>query len=133
MPRVEGTPHPVDVHVGAFLRARRNQQGLSQQSVAKALNLSLQQIQKYETGDNRISASRLWAFCGLLHCPVADVFAGLDGDFLHVQPAEPDPILIFAGLPGALEVARAWPRLPVTMRTAVLNVMRAAIVDEAAG
>jgi len=56
MPRF---PHPVDVHVGARISARRTAIGLSQVVLAERLGISAQQVQKYEAGTNRISASRL--------------------------------------------------------------------------
>lgn len=52
--------HPIDVHVGKRLRLRRLALGYSQQTLAKMMDLTFQQIQKYEKGTNRISASRLY-------------------------------------------------------------------------
>lgn len=52
-------PEPVDVHVGAKLRSTRKLQGVSQQAIAAQVGVTFQQIQKYERGDNRISASML--------------------------------------------------------------------------
>ena len=54
-----GTPRPVDVHVGARLRQRRTLLGMSQEKLGEAVELTFQQIQKYERGANRIGASRL--------------------------------------------------------------------------
>ena len=133
MPRPAEPPHPVDIHVGAFLRARRLKVGLSQHATAAALGVSMQQVQKYESGLNRISASRLWAFCLLLKCEPSEAYAGLSGDFHKAQPSEPDPVLQFTGVPHALEVVEIWPRLPSGMRTAVLNLMRAAVAEQQSG
>ena len=55
----EGNPNPIDVHVGNRIRLRRQLLGLSQEKLAKLLGLTFQQIQKYEKGMNRISASRM--------------------------------------------------------------------------
>ena len=52
------TPNPVDLHVGARVRMRRKQKGISQEALANRLKLTFQQVQKYERGANRISASR---------------------------------------------------------------------------
>lgn len=52
-------PDPVDVHVGARIRAARKLKGLSQQALAESLGVTFQQVQKYERGANRISASML--------------------------------------------------------------------------
>jgi len=59
-------PDPVDVHVGARLRLRRLQVGMNQGALAKAIRVTFQQVQKYERGANRLSASRLYAACGVL-------------------------------------------------------------------
>ena len=50
----------VDDHVGRRLRARRKELGISQEKLANVLGISFQQVQKYESGVNRVSASRLW-------------------------------------------------------------------------
>jgi transcriptional regulator with XRE-family HTH domain len=59
-------PEPTDKHVGMGVRARRMMLGLSQENLADGVGLTFQQIQKYEKGTNRISASRLQAFAGIL-------------------------------------------------------------------
>ncbi|MDX2027782.1 MAG: helix-turn-helix domain-containing protein [Alphaproteobacteria bacterium] len=66
-----GKPDPVDVFLGSLLRTRRNLLGMSQEHLGKASGLTFQQIQKYERGTNRISASRLFHLAGLLNVPVA--------------------------------------------------------------
>lgn len=70
-------PHPVDVHVGRRVRGQRAQQGLSQTAMADRLGLTFQQLQKYESGANRISASRLWQIAETLEMPVAWFFEGI--------------------------------------------------------
>ena len=71
-------PHPVDIHVGHRVRVRRTLNGLSQTTLAEALGLTFQQLQKYESGANRVSASRLWAISNVLDVPIAWFFAGID-------------------------------------------------------
>lgn len=71
--------HPVDVHVGKRLRLRRNMLGMSQEAMARAVGITFQQIQKYERGVNRMSASRLYEFSSVLRVPVHYFFEGLDG------------------------------------------------------
>jgi transcriptional regulator with XRE-family HTH domain len=73
------TAAAVDAHVGARLRQRRKELDISQQRLPDASGLAYQQIGKYESGRNRISASQLWHFAGLLKAPVAYFFAGLPG------------------------------------------------------
>ena len=70
----DGNPDPVDVHVGSRLRLRRTLIGMSQEQLAAALNITFQQVQKYERGTNRISASRLYQASRTLGVPVAWFF-----------------------------------------------------------
>ncbi len=64
-------PHPVDVHVGQRIRVRRTLRGMSQMQVAEALGLTFQQLQKYEKGSNRVSASRLFELSQILDVPTS--------------------------------------------------------------
>ena len=59
--RGTGVPNPIDVEVGGRIRTRRLLLGMNQQALADALDLTFQQVQKYEHGANRVSASRLAA------------------------------------------------------------------------
>ncbi|GAA0627667.1 hypothetical protein GCM10009422_25860 [Brevundimonas kwangchunensis] len=70
-------PDPVDRHVGYRLASLRKRRGFSQSDLGRCLGLSFQQIQKYETGANRISSSRLWAAAMALDVRVDDFFDGL--------------------------------------------------------
>ena len=70
-------PHPVDVHVGQRLRMRRTLLGMSQEKVAEALGLTFQQLQKYEKGANRVSASRLHELSQILDVPQSFFFEEL--------------------------------------------------------
>jgi transcriptional regulator with XRE-family HTH domain len=69
----------IDQHVGQRLRERRTVMGLSQTALADGLGIAFQQIQKYETGFNRIAASRLYACAQLLDVPPEYFFEGLEG------------------------------------------------------
>ncbi len=71
-------PDPVDIHVGLRLRERRTLLGMSQSELGGRVGLTFQQIQKYERGSNRISASRLFQFAGILGIEVDHFFAGLE-------------------------------------------------------
>ena len=71
-------PDYVDVHVGTQVRARRILLGLSQEKLAEGLGITFQQVQKYERGSNRISASRLYNIAQLLDVPITYFFEGLD-------------------------------------------------------
>ena len=70
--------HPVDVHVGKRVRHRRWMVGMTQQQLGDIVGIKFQQIQKYETGMNRISASRLWDISDALGVPISFFFEGLD-------------------------------------------------------
>lgn len=72
------TPHPIDVHVGARVRARRRLLGITQERLGEALGLTFQQVQKYERGSNRISASRLFELSRILAVPVTYFYEGAE-------------------------------------------------------
>lgn len=76
-------PNPVDRHVGARLRMRRIQVGLSQEKLGEALGITFQQIQKYEKGSNRIGASRLQLAAKVLAVPVNYFFDGAQTEGLE--------------------------------------------------
>lgn len=67
-------PNPVDIHVGGRLRMRRSMMGMSQEALAESVGLTFQQVQKYERGANRVSASRLYQFSKILDVPVSYFF-----------------------------------------------------------
>lgn len=72
--------HPVDVHVGRKIKQMRALRRLSQTDVAQKLNLSFQQIQKYEIGSNRVAASRLYELSKIFGVPTSYFFDGLPDD-----------------------------------------------------
>ena len=72
--------HPVDVHVGKRVRHRRWMVGMTQQQLGEIVGIKFQQIQKYETGMNRISASRLWDIAQALDVSISFFFEGFDGE-----------------------------------------------------
>jgi transcriptional regulator with XRE-family HTH domain len=91
--RGPGTPHPVDIHVGSRIRARRRLLGLSLKILANALGVTLQQVQKYEMGETRVSAARLSAIANTLCVPVAFFFANSPVDAaLAARVEQPETI-----------------------------------------
>ncbi len=70
-------PHPVDVHVGAMVRALRTAQGMSQSKLAEMIGVSFPQVQKYEKGTNRISVSTLYMISQVLSVPPGYFFEDL--------------------------------------------------------
>ena len=84
-------PHPVDVHVGGRLRLRRRLLEMSQTNLGNALGVTFQQVQKYERGANRISASRLFQISQVLDAPISYFFDDMPGLRGGVQePSAPD-------------------------------------------
>lgn len=81
-----GEPNPVDVHVGSRIRMRRNLLGWSQEKLGSMLGLTFQQVQKYEKGLNRVSASRLWDFSVVLNIPVSFFFEDMGKDVAQQAP-----------------------------------------------
>jgi transcriptional regulator with XRE-family HTH domain len=86
MPR--NGPDPIDKHVGTKLRARRTKLGMSQTTLADALGMSFQQVQKYEKGANRIGAGRLQHIAQILKLPVQSFFEGLPEDEQRRAPTD---------------------------------------------
>jgi transcriptional regulator with XRE-family HTH domain len=70
---------PVDVQIGQRLRQKRWLSRMTQQQLADAVGIRFQQIQKYESGANRISAARLWRMAQALDVPISFFYAGIDG------------------------------------------------------
>jgi transcriptional regulator with XRE-family HTH domain len=70
------SPNPTDKHVGSRVRMRRMMLGMSQEKLGDALDLTFQQVQKYEKGTNRIGASRLQQIAHSLQVPVSFFFEG---------------------------------------------------------
>jgi len=79
-PPTASNPNPIDVHVGARVRQRRNLLGMSQERLGEALGLTFQQVQKYERGANRVGASRLFELAKALGVPVSYFFDDLPTD-----------------------------------------------------
>lgn len=67
------TPHPVDIAVGANIRRLRRARKISQEALAAKIDLTFQQVQKYERGSNRVSCSKLMEICAALECSPLDV------------------------------------------------------------
>src|SRR6202451_4795316 len=86
--RGTGIPNPIDVHVGKRIRMRRLFLGMNQETLANALGLTFQQVQKYEGGANRVSASRLSAMADILDVPSSFFFGDLQLDNATPQEQE---------------------------------------------
>ncbi len=126
--------HHVDVHVGQRIRRRRWMVGMTQQQLGEAVGIKFQQIQKYETGMNRVSASRLYEISKALDVPVAFFFEAVD------EPANENETMmasdtakdVNADTPAAdlftdkeaLELVRCYFRLPEEPRKRLFELTR---------
>ena len=72
------SPDPIDIHVGSQIKIRRKSMGMSQSALADRLDITFQQVQKYERGSNRVGASRLQAIAAILGVEVGALFHGAD-------------------------------------------------------
>lgn len=111
--------HPVDVHVGKRVRHRRWMVGMTQQQLASQVGIKFQQIQKYETGMNRVSASRLWDIAEALDAPVAFFFEGFNED--GSQQTAPTDLLADKE---ALELVRSYYAIPENQRKQLFELAR---------
>lgn len=117
--------HPVDVHVGKRIRHRRWMVGRTQQQLAETVGIKFQQIQKYETGMNRVSASRLWDIGEALEVPVAYFFEGMG------NAEEAATSVTGEAMPGdlladreALELIRSYYAIPENQRRRLFDLAR---------
>jgi Predicted transcriptional regulators len=112
--------HPVDVHVGKRIRHRRWMVGMTQQQLADSVGIKFQQIQKYETGMNRVSASRLWDIARTLGVQIGFFFEGLAGEGPGDTAASGD---ILANKE-AMELVRAYYAIPEAQRKRLFDLAR---------
>jgi len=98
--------HPVDIHVGQQLKRMRILRNLTQTDVAQGLKISFQQVQKYELGRNRISASRLFELSHILNVPPAFFFEGLENSPNESERALDDEATKIASMFTRIEDAR---------------------------
>jgi len=115
--------HVVDVHVGKRIRQRRWLTGMTQQKLAELVGIKFQQIQKYETGANRVSASRLWDIADALEVPVSFFFEGLKEDGTVDAPEEGLPADLM-GDKEAMELVRSYYAIPENQRRRLFELAR---------
>ena len=123
----------IDLHVGKRLRRRRRLLGLTQQQLAESIGIRFQQIQKYECGANRVTASRLYELAVALNVPVNYFFEGLQQVATPAAPGAPgapanDRDLIAADVLSqkeTLELIRAYYKLGERPRRRLLDLAKA--------
>jgi transcriptional regulator with XRE-family HTH domain len=114
--------HPVDVHVGKRVRHRRWMLGMTQQQLGDRVGIKFQQIQKYETGANRISASRLWEIADALEAPIHYFFEGIESDAGGAPVENPQEDLYTNR--EALDLVRAFYAMPDDQRRKLFDLAR---------
>lgn len=122
--RGEDGPHPVDRHVGRRVCEKRIALGYNQSDLGRALGLTFQQIQKYEKGANRISASKLWDIARFFKVDIGYFFEGLGG----VQPGMAEGGSAFdhdfPSTRHTIEIARLAPQLSAKRQKLALDLIR---------
>lgn len=118
--------HPVDAHVGKRIRHRRWMVGMTQQQLADKVGIKFQQIQKYETGMNRVSASRLWDVADALGVQISFFFEGLAEGQVAASMAQGDMMADKE----ALELVRSYYAIPEAQRRRLFDLAR--VLSEAA-
>ena len=122
--RGTGNPHPVDVYVGARVRLRRLLLGMNQETLAKALGLTFQQVQKYEGGANRVSASRLAEMAQILGVPILYFFADFSADEAALS-AEEQRFREIIQRPETIQLIRLYYAIPdVSVRARFLSMVK---------
>jgi transcriptional regulator with XRE-family HTH domain len=132
------SPNPVDRHVGSRVRLRRVLIGMSQEKLGEAVDLTFQQIQKYEKGTNRIGASRIQQIAKVLEVPVSYFFEGapVDDDAATVGGfAERDPgagyVADFLSTAEGIQLVRAFVRIrDVKVRKRIVDLVEAMASDQ---
>jgi transcriptional regulator with XRE-family HTH domain len=121
-------PHPVDLHVGARIRFRRRTLKVSQEKLAERLGLTFQQVQKYERGANRVSASKLQEIANSLDTTVGYFFEGLpDSDGRGRAGDGGDALTKFLASAENLELVNLLPRLSPAVRRHFLGIAKALV------
>lgn len=106
-------PNPTDKHVGSRVRMRRMMLGMSQEKLGDKLDLTFQQVQKYEKGTNRIGASRLQQISNILQVPVAFFFEGAPDAPANANGTAPSPAYVadFLATSDGLNLTRAFMKI----------------------
>lgn len=130
----ERKPNPIDIHVGSRVRMRRKLMGVSQEKLAEALGLTFQQVQKYERGVNRVSASKLFESSKFLGVDVSYFFDGLAGRDPASGFAESESERYtheFLMTTEGVELASLFPKLAGKQRRRILELVRTLADDDA--
>ena len=125
-------PNPVDKYVGSRVRMRRIMLGMSQEKLGEALGLTFQQVQKYEKGSNRISASRLFYAAKILGVPVQAFFEdlpGTEGDTGFSEPSEENSVMSSMMNAEGIKLAKAFRDADNSTKRKLIATLARCIVD----
>lgn len=126
--------NPIDAQVGNRVRLRRMLIGMSQEKLGESLNLTFQQVQKYEKGVNRIGAGRLYHVARILGVPITYFYEDVASDHgapgLAEDAANP-PVISFLASPDGLQLSLAFMRIKdPNVRKRVIDLVKSLADDE---
>ena len=127
------SPHPIDKHVGNRVRMRRMLIGMSQEKLGDALGITFQQVQKYEKGTNRISASRLQQIASVLGVKISYFYEGAPGELSadgFAEEASPPYITQFVASSDGLQLMESFMRIKnARVRRSIVDLVKSLVQD----
>ena len=128
---LDRAPNPIDIHVGLQVRLRRKELKISQEKLAETLGLTFQQVQKYERGANRISASKLYEIARALQVPIGWFFEGLSDPTAGGVGAETPFAHSFLTTQEGIDLANLFPKVQHRrVRRRLVELVRAMAEEE---
>ncbi len=121
-------PHTMDLRVGAMIRRRRKELDKSQNDLAQAIRVTFQQVQKYERGTNRVSASKLYEISRFLETSVGYFFEEPFGPGTGSTETDADALQLLTTEDG-LELAKYFPKLAPALRKRAVALIKAIAIE----
>ena len=119
--------HDVDRHLGAMIRAKPKAAGMSQTAPAKALGVTFQQVQKYESGTSRVTVHRLFEIAAQLRCDPCSFIVGGQNPDRYAVPS--DLVSSFLASREGIELVKLYMEASPTVRTRLLSLIRAVATE----
>lgn len=119
--------HDVDRHLGAMIRAKRKAAGMSQTALAKAIGVTFQQVQKYESGTSRVTVHRLFEIAAQLRCDPCSFIVGAQNPDHDAAPS--DLVSSFLASRKGIELVKLYMEASPTVRTRLLSLIRAVATE----
>ncbi len=135
----ENGPNPIDLHVGARVRLRRKYLGMSQEGLADSIDLTFQQVQKYERGSNRISASKLYEIAKVLKVREQYFFDGYEDEGVAETDdgtglSQERQVNAFLATAEGIELAESFPKIRRrTLRQRIVQLVTTISKEDSAG